>query len=334
MQEITTILPRYRELNQTYSTILGRGVRFDELCFISDFYNQFSDKQAFETMIINLMLELNSEQYSVLLRSLLGEIETNISLYRKNQPFWDSVDIKSVCQNFADQYNLGIKHQHQIVQEYSDELNRINGSLESIGFRQHTKEEENGLWKKYEYQTSLYQREQKELSDLYERQKEAQREATRYSTNNFGVIVELSSSLLAILNKYIPVKEEQPQPTTTPIAQGAIYFDMGLISAIHKECNNDQFEDTSEWDLYAILNNRPTETKLKVKSGEKIRVCYLIYRLYEHLKRADKAQWRSDILKRLDITEGYYAAKYKEPVSELPSQKSKKFAQDMEGIFN
>lgn len=124
MRKIATILPRYRELNQTYSTILVRGtVRYDELCFISAFLQQFSDRQLFEAMLIAMTLEVNSEKCSVLLKSLDGEIKNNISLYEANKPFWGSIDIE---------------HQHQITKEYSDELNLINSSLEAIGFRRWT----------------------------------------------------------------------------------------------------------------------------------------------------------------------------------------------------
>jgi hypothetical protein len=109
---------------------------------------------------------------------------------------------------------------------------------------------------------------------------------------------------------------------------------MNLVSLIHQECNNIQFENLSETDFYALLNLQPCNSKLTVKSDEKARVCYLIYKLYEYLKTESRAQWRTAILESAGIKEEYYKSKYKEPLSEIPSRKNEHFARCIDRIFN
>ncbi|WP_369893418.1 hypothetical protein [Bacteroides sp. AN502(2024)] len=54
----------------------------------------------------------------------------------------------------------------------------------------------------------------------------------------------------------------------------------------------------------------------------------------EKLSKQYRDEWRNKILKLLDIDESYYRSKYKEPVSDFPSDSNQKFAKEMEYIFN
>ena len=170
----------------------------------------------------------------------------------------------------------------------------------------------------------LYKKEQKKLEALYQQRKESDNHAARNTENVFAQICELSTSFVSLLNNYFPAEKTLSSGT---------YFDMQLISQIHSECNNMQFEDLSEVDLYALLNLQPTNAKLTVKPGERTRMCYLIFKLYKHLKTDNRAEWRTAILESVGIREDYYKSKYKEPVSEIPSRKSNDFAQRIDRIF-
>ncbi|MDR2913476.1 MAG: hypothetical protein LBV74_01340, partial [Tannerella sp.] len=83
----------------------------------------------------------------------------------------------------------------------------------------------------------------------------------------------------------------------------------------------------------ALLNLQATNAVLAVKSGERTRICYLIYKLYEHLKTDNRTEWRTRILDLTGIEDKYYKSKYKEPISEIPSRKSESFAQHIDRIF-
>ena len=108
---------------------------------------------------------------------------------------------------------------------------------------------------------------------------------------------------------------------------------MELLSLIHTTCVGEQFENISEYDFYACMNLRPGKCKLKIKPREKIRVCYLIFLMGEQLPKLDRENWKKNILKMLDIEENYYKSKYKEPVSDFPSDNNQKFAKEMDEIF-
>lgn len=174
-----------------------------------------------------------------------------------------------------------------------------------------------------------------EIIRLENEKMEYKRTGAWIGKNYYLPINELSRSFISILDAYFPVETKNQEGAIDPhikIKEG-VYFDMSLIAPIHKVCNNIQFENLSEIDFYAQLNLQPTNARLIVKAGERTRVCYLIYKLYEHLKTDSKTEWRTIMLRTLEIKEDFYKSKYKDAVSELPSRKSGNFAQQIDEIF-
>ena len=108
---------------------------------------------------------------------------------------------------------------------------------------------------------------------------------------------------------------------------------MKLLSLIHEVCVGEQFEEISAPDFYANMNLQPCNCKLRTKPREKIRVCYLIFLMGEKLPKQDRDKWKAGILELLDIDDSYYKSKYKEPVSDFPSDSNQNFAKEMEHIF-
>ena len=108
---------------------------------------------------------------------------------------------------------------------------------------------------------------------------------------------------------------------------------MKLLSLIHEVCVGEQFEEISAPNFYANMNLQPCNCKLKIKPREKIRACYLIFLMGEKLSKQDRDKWKDRILELLDIDDSYYKSKYKEPVSDFPSDSNQKFAKEMEHIF-
>ena len=134
------------------------------------------------------------------------------------------------------------------------------------------------------------------------------------------------------MKKYIP-DGKQENKSSEPISQQETteeqqeYFSMKLLSLIHEVCIGEQFEEISALDFYANMNLHPCNCKLKIKPREKIRVCYLIFLMSEKLSKQDRDKWKDRILKLLDIDDSYYKSKYKEPVSDFPSDSNQKFRQ-------
>ena len=339
--EINKLIPQYGELNRIYNDwVTNYAFSFDKQKFITDFYRQHNDTKAFEAAILELVLDKQKEQYTLILNSLKIEIEKNIRAY-ETKPLNDDV-IKRVCFHYADRHNSAIKDQLEITTKLHEPLNDAYHRYDFIGFREHTDEEEIQAEKEYERCKAEYDKEKKELDKLYELQKQDRKEAFQYTENLSGDVYRLSLLFMEVLKKYLlddnveekqqeePAKQDKVQETSNEEHE---YFDMKQLSPIHETCVGEQFEAITIADFYANINLYPCKNKLKIKAREKIRVCYLMFLMSEKLSKQYRDEWRSQILKLLDIDESYYRSKYKEPVSDFPSDSNQKFAKEMESIF-
>ncbi|MCE9424806.1 hypothetical protein K0H28_21550, partial [Bacteroides fragilis] len=201
---------------------------------------------------------------------------------------------------------------------------------------EHDRQEEELLERRYERCKREYDKEKAKLDELYKQKEQARREALQCLKNRCGDICRLGGSLLAILEKYLTDQKkkegEEKEAATTPTSQPA-YFPMKLLSAVYERCNGEQFEAVSELDFYASMNLQPCEGRLKIRPREKARVCYLIFLMGETLPKPDREKWKGDIMNLLGIDDAYYKSKYKEPVSDFPSDSNQVFAKEMRSIF-
>ena len=338
--EINKLIPLYGELNRIYSDfIVNRAFSFDKQKFITDFYRKYNDTKTFESAILELVLDKHKEQYTLILNSLKIEIEKNIRAY-ETRPLKDDT-VKRVCFQYIDRHNSAIRDQLESTTKLHEPLNDAYHRYDFIGFREHTDEEEIQAEKEYERCKAEYDKEKKELDKLYELQKQDRKEAFQYTENLSGDVYRLSLLFMEILKKYLPDDVEEKQQEE-PAKQDEVqetseeeheYFDMKLLSFIHKSCVGEQFENITAPDFYANINLHPCKNRLKIKAREKIRVCYLIFLMSEQLHKLDRENWKKNILKMLDIEENYYKSKYKEPVSDFPSDSNQKFAKEMDAIF-
>ena len=335
--KIQTMIPQYGELNRIYRDYIDNyAFSFDRQKFISDFYQEYNDMKSFEAAILELVLDKQKEQYTLILNSLKTEIEKSIQAY-EIRPLSDRA-IERVCYQHMERYSQEIEAQLDVTRSLSKPLNEANNRYDSIGYREHTAEEEKQAEKEYERCKAEYDREKARLNELYDLQKTARNEAFQYMKNRCADIYRQSCLFLDILKKYIPDGKRQDEPGK-PISQQETteeqqeYFSMKLLSLIHEVCIGEQFEEISAPDFYANMNLHPCNCKLKIKPREKIRVCYLIFLMSEKLSKQDRDKWKDRILKLLDIDDSYYKSKYKEPVSDFPSDSNQNFAKEMEHIF-
>mgnify|MGYP000819784119 FL=1 len=336
--KIQTMIPQYGELNRIYRDYIDNyAFSFDRQKFISDFYQEYNDMKSFEAAILELVLDRQKEQYILILNSLKIEIEKSIQAY-EIRPLSDRA-IERACYQHMERYSQEIEAQLDVTRSLSKPLNEANNRYDSIGYREHTAEEEKQAEKEYERCKAEYDREKAKLNKLYDQQKAARTEAFHVMKNCCADIYRQNCLFLDILKKYIPDGKQEYEPDK-PINQRETteeqqeYFSMKLLSLIHEVCVGEQFEEISAPDFYANMNLHPCNCKLKIKPREKIRVCYLIFLMSEKLSKQDRDKWKDRILKLLDIDDSYYKSKYKEPVSDFPSDSNQNFAKEMECIFN
>lgn len=222
MINIKDLLLLYREINTIVSTVIDdRDISFPEQCTLTNFYNSYKEKKAFEQMILDIVIAVDEQKCFLLLNQLHTEIVKNVSLYESSKDILDGIDIDGLYNGVASRYDELIKQQSEITAEVRKELNTVNGSPEAIGFREHTKEEKQRLEREHDYLTKIYIEEKDKLESLYDEKRKLELEVAKYSKNIFAEISGLSRSFLSIVENYItvPVKEKKPEIEFIPEPQ-------------------------------------------------------------------------------------------------------------------
>lgn len=77
--KIQTMIPQYGEFNRIYRDYIDyHSFSFGRQKFISDFYQEHNDMKAFEAAILELVLDRQKEQYTLILNSLKTGSPANI----------------------------------------------------------------------------------------------------------------------------------------------------------------------------------------------------------------------------------------------------------------
>lgn len=211
------LLPQYRLLNSLYQKIVVDFVLdFESQCHITDFYNNFKDKQVFEKAILNLLISTDKEKQVQIISNLRTEIFKISDLYIANKEFFDEINTSHICTKRQNPIRVQIDEHQKDANEFWRKLTQVRNSLESaswnndkIAIKRLTKEEERI--------EGLYKKEQAKLEPLYIQQKESDNHAIRYITNQFGNIYELGCAFISLLESYYPVEKEnilESEPTS------------------------------------------------------------------------------------------------------------------------
>ena len=140
--KIQTMIPQYGELNRIYRDYIDNyAFSFDRQKFISDFYQEYNDMKSFEAAILELVLDKQKEQYTLILNSLKTEIEKSIQAY-EIRPLSDRA-IERACYQHMERYSQEIEAQLDVTRSLSKPLNEANNRYDSIGYREHTPKRKN-----------------------------------------------------------------------------------------------------------------------------------------------------------------------------------------------
>ena len=107
---------------------------------------------------------------------------------------------------------------------------------------------------------------------------------------------------------------------------------MILVSELYEVCEM-IFEESTETQFHSSLNLHGKHEPLKIKPKQKIKVCYLISKLYDIVPEKHKVAWREDILLHFGIDSSYYESKYSHPRGSDASRSSMAFADDVDEII-
>lgn len=109
-------------------------------------------------------------------------------------------------------------------------------------------------------------------------------------------------------------------------------FPMILMSQLYEVCET-VFEESTEIQFHSSLNLHGKHEPLRIKPKQKIKVCYLISKLYDIVPEKHKVEWREDILMHFGIDPSYYESKYSHPRGSDASRSSMAFADDVDEII-
>lgn len=263
---------------------------------------------SFEGLMLSMLTNSLDDKILARLHSL---IDDNIRIYEERHNEFSNIDLIEV---------LHLQAEHI----FSDSLAILDNDRNIILDGEYPTERE---------KQRLLQENQKEKKQLESEKTTFVRSNIPTYENLYVLTYKHSKDSLSIIGSYFPANSSKPIQTSNDNITQSSYFGMGLISEIHKVCNNAQFENISEVDLYSALNLQPANTRLGIKPRETTRVCYLIHKLYQSLKTDDRKEWRTAILEQLEIKESLYKSKYKEPISDIPSRKSEEFAERIKRVF-
>ena len=205
------------------------------------------------------MLHTPPEPCTLLLKSLKKEVKEYIRLYESYRLLHDEVIIR-VCYQYADRYKETIKEEMEVVNRLRKPMNEANNRYDSIGYREHTPEEEKLAEREYERCKAEYEREKAQLEHLYEQQTLLWKEARQYMKNRCDDIYLLSVHFMGILTKYVPDEESQPneadrqsrtdsQPeaeTTTASTTASVLRFVGYAAQSALPVNQIQYRDRNQ----------------------------------------------------------------------------------------
>lgn len=128
-----------------------------------------------------------------------------------------------------------------------------------------------------------------------------------------------------------PIKQNPANPKSCRQWEEEL-FPMILISELYEVCS-DVFDNPTETQFHSSLNLHGKHEPLKIKPKQKIKVCYLISKLYDIVPEKHKVAWREDILTHFNIDASYYESKYSHPRGSDASRSSMAFADDVDEVM-
>lgn len=110
--------------------------------------------------------------------------------------------------------------------------------------------------------------------------------------------------------------------------------DLTLCSCLYNVCKDRQFVELKGSDFVDFLNLKDVSAPIIVRDREKLRVCYLIYTVSQHLIKPSLGKmWVELMLEVTNIDEEYYNSHYKDAELKTASVASKKFVRDIKNAI-
>ena len=189
------------------------------------------------------------------------------------------------------------------------------------------------LERRYNRLKAEYEQEKAVLNTIYKEHKAIIDKMSGIGNDIFERVSLKCSELLAVVENYVASDSHKDPEAKKEESETISYFPLSLIANIYEICNGVQFSETDSIEFFHAINLHPNSHPIQINNGEKVRVCYLINRLAGTLESPQREQWLNGILANFDIKTSFYRSKYRQPISDMPSESNKAFADALRKIF-
>lgn len=335
MEALTSLLPRLGAASHIYAgKAAGLGVTKENVMALVALRDSFPDLADIENGLLHLILNEHKEKSDMIMESLGKALHTVVNIYEHSSIALCGSTLSSLWNTDIAMLEKQIKQQQCKLRDINDELREASNSYEMTPFNGSSPEYVALLERKLERYKTEYDKERHILDDLYSQKRKLSEQLSLIGNDLFGDLYSRCSALLSSVQRYCgTTMSDDHDSESTEIVTVPTYFPMHLVSKIYELCNGTQFKEMDEVDFFHALNLHPDTHPLQINQGEKVRVCYLISRLGATLETPSKEEWTNAILDRLDIKPQFFRSKYRQPVSDMPSDANVEFASAVKEIF-
>lgn len=336
MELLTSLLPRLGAASHIYaSKAAGLGVTKENVMALVALRDGFPNLAEIENGLVHLIFNEPKEKSDMILGSLSKALQTIVRVYENCSIALDESALTSLWDMDRDIVEEQIERQHSNLREINEELREVSNSYEMTPFNGSSPEYVALLERKLERHKADYDKERSILDDLYSQKRKMAELMSAIGNDLFGEIYYRCSGVLSSVQRYYgtPISGSNSNGDKESVT-ATTYFPMTVISKIYEICNGIQFKEMDDVSFFHAINLHPNSHPVQINQGEKVRMCYLINRLGETLETPLREEWINTILCRLDIKQQFYRSKYRQPVSDMPSEANAEFAAAIKGIFD
>lgn len=333
MNSIVKLLPSLSSALQTLSGFYyHHDITCEKVLSLVDFNDGIPTIDDVEASILEILFSEKQDGLQTVLRSFALTIGNLGNLYLKGRTFFDNIYLREPWKFYLNDIERRITEQLDKTNEASDELKEVRNSLEFRPFGGASDSEIAMLERSYELRKAEYEEERSILRQLYEERQRLYSERSKESDSLFQDIYRKCAVLSSVIEKYIEPSATDSNKKEVKTEESNFCFPMGLIAAVHELCDGQQFESILPIEFFNAINLQG-DSKLTIRKGEKVRVCYLLSCLQSKLEEEKRNNWLNSMLAFLGIQMSFYRSKYREPVSDMPSRANENFAEALNEIM-
>lgn len=333
-ETLSNIIPKVGNVSRIFANIVaGIGVSKEDVNVLVEFRDTIPNATTIEQEIISAVLNLPHEKFSLMFNSLSLGLKNILDNYKTYHLLLDDMKLSLLWDYDFQCTERKLEEQQRKLREIDIELIEASNSYEMTPFNGMSPNEISVVERRYNKLKAEYDKEKVRLDAINGERKTIINIMSSIGTDIFERVSLKCSELLAVVENYVD-SDSQKEPYEKKEEPVTIsYFPLSLIADIYEVCNGEQFHETDNIEFFHAINLHPNSLPIQINNGEKVRVCYLISRLADTLESPQREQWLNDILVKLDIKTSFYRSKYRQPISDMPSESNKAFADTLREIF-